>query len=121
MSTAKAIIEESISKRHLRVLPSRTRPKQSSQRLRKIREMTSRLVDEIGALEHEASLAEASDTIARLGVNGQIDLAEEVRRFEIKLIRRALELTGGNQARAAQMLGVGTTTLNYKIKTYQLL
>lgn len=121
MSTAKAIIEESISKRHLRAIPSRTRPKQSAQRLRKVREMTSRLLDELSTLEHEAGLAEASDTVAVLGLDGRINLAEEVRRFEIKLIRRALELTGGNQARAAQMLGLGTTTLNYKIKVYQLL
>lgn len=120
MSTAKATIEESISKRHLRALPTRTRPKQASQRLRKIREMTSRLVDEISALEHEASLVEASNAIATLGLDGRIDLAEEVRRFEIKLIRRAMELSGGNQARAAQMLGLGSTTLNYKIKTYQI-
>jgi DNA-binding NtrC family response regulator len=121
MSTAKAIIEESTTTRHLRGLPSRTRGKQPSQRLRKIRDITSRLVEEISALEHESNLAEASDTLATLGLNGRIDLADEVRRFEIKLIRRALELTGGNQARAAEMLGLGTTTLNYKVKTYELL
>ena len=38
-------------------------------------------------------------------------------RFEMKLIARALELTNGNQARAARLLGLGTTTLNYKIKS----
>ena len=40
---------------------------------------------------------------------------------EMRLIRRALELTNGNQARAARILGLGTTTLNYKIKAYELL
>jgi len=39
----------------------------------------------------------------------------------MRLISRALELTGGNQARAARMLGLGTTTLNYKIKSYEML
>jgi len=36
------------------------------------------------------------------------------------LISRALEVTGGNQARAAKLLGLGTTTLNYKIKAYEI-
>ena len=105
MSTAKVLIEESINKRHLRAVPSRTRPKQSNQRLRKIREMTSRLLDELSSLEHEVSVAEASSSVATIELNGQIDLFEVVRQFEIKLIRRALELAGGNQARAARMLG----------------
>ena len=48
-------------------------------------------------------------------------MEEEVRGFEMRLISRALELTGGNQARAARMLGLGTTTLNYKIKSYEML
>ena len=39
----------------------------------------------------------------------------------MKLIARALELSGGNQARAARLLGLGTTTLNYKIKAYEML
>jgi DNA-binding protein Fis len=43
-----------------------------------------------------------------------------VRRFEIKLIGRALNVRG-NVARAARLLGLGTTTLNYKIKAYQML
>jgi DNA-binding NtrC family response regulator len=40
-----------------------------------------------------------------------------VRRFEIDLIRRALEQTGGHQSRAARLLGMNATTLNSKIKT----
>src|ERR1051326_934182 len=45
---------------------------------------------------------------------------EEVRRFEIDLIRRALEQTGGHQSRAARLLGMNATTLNSKIKTYNI-
>lgn len=47
-------------------------------------------------------------------------LGEEVQRFEMGLIRKALEMTGGNQTRAARLLGVRTTTLNGKIKRYQI-
>jgi len=47
-------------------------------------------------------------------------LQDEVQRFETDLIRTALERTGGNQARAARLLGVKHTTLNAKIKRYQI-
>ncbi len=45
---------------------------------------------------------------------------DEVAKFEIRLIKRALELTGGNQSRAARLLGMNTTTLNSKIKAYNI-
>ncbi len=49
-----------------------------------------------------------------------LKLQDEVQRFETDLIRTALERTGGNQARAARLLGVKHTTLNAKIKRYQI-
>lgn len=49
-----------------------------------------------------------------------ISLQDEVQRFETDLIRTALEKTGGNQARAARLLGVKHTTLNAKIKRYRI-
>jgi len=49
-----------------------------------------------------------------------IRLQDEVHRFEIDLIRAALERTSGNQARAARLLGVKPTTLNAKIKRYRI-
>jgi len=120
MSTAKASLVDSINKRHLRGLPSHIRT-QPSDRLKRMRDLASALLEESEALEHQGQLAEASATIATLGTNNSIDFFEEVRQFEIRLINRALELAGGNQARAAQLLGLGTTTLNYKVKSYGLL
>jgi transcriptional regulator with PAS, ATPase and Fis domain len=119
MSTAKAALVEQINKRHLRGLPSRGRA-HTSQRLKRIREMAAELIEEASALQHEAELADTNATISSLGVNGAIDFFSEVQKFEVKLIRRALDLADGNQARAAKLLGLGTTTLNYKIKTYAL-
>jgi DNA-binding NtrC family response regulator len=49
-----------------------------------------------------------------------ISFYDEVNRFQIELIRRALEITGGHQSRAAKLLGMNTTTLNSKIKYYRL-
>lgn len=47
-----------------------------------------------------------------------VNFYEEVERFEINLIRSALERTGGHQTRAARLLGINVTTLNHKIKRY---
>jgi DNA-binding NtrC family response regulator len=49
-----------------------------------------------------------------------INFYDEVRRFEIDIIRRALEQTSGHQSRAARLLGMNATTLNSKIKTYNI-
>ena len=118
MSTAKAAIIESISKRSLRGLPSRSRKADAAQRLEKIKEMAGALLDEAESLNHENALAESS--AENLDIKAGLSFFDEVTRFETRLITRALELSGGNQARAARMLGLGTTTLNYKIKTYGL-
>lgn len=66
--------------------------------------------------------------IDSLNVNGQIldgeensfHFAEIVREFEIKLIKTALTRTGGNQTRAAKLLGIKLSTLNNKIQTYNI-
>ena len=47
-----------------------------------------------------------------------IDFYDEVRRFEIDLIRCALDHAGGHQARAARLLGLKATTLSLKMKRY---
>ena len=120
MSTAKAAILDSISKRRLRGLPSRMRVRKPmpSERLEKIKEMATALLDEAATLNHENALTEANATIGNLNPSSRVDFFKEVKSFEMRLIQRALELTGGNQARAARILGLGTTTLNYKIKIY---
>ena len=49
-----------------------------------------------------------------------LNLRDEVRRFEIEQIQRALTRTGGSQVHAAKLLGLNPTTLNSKIKRYHL-
>jgi two-component system NtrC family response regulator len=71
--------------------------------------------------EHAIKMIAATE-----GASSDIDLArgvsfyEEVKKFEIDLIRRALEQTGGHQSRAARLLGLNATTLNSKIKGYNI-
>ena len=61
-----------------------------------------------------ASGAERPDSPA------QISFYEEVRRFEIGLITRALRRAHGKQTAAARLLGLKATTLNAKMKQYQM-
>ena len=49
-----------------------------------------------------------------------LKLQDEVQRFESDLIRSALQKTNGSQVRAAQLLSVKQSTLNAKIKRYQI-
>ena len=79
-------------------------------------------------LRPEIADPQAARAVARAGAGASsgIDVAhgvnfyDEVRRFEIDLIRRALDQTGGHQSRAARLLGMNPTTLNSKIKTYNI-
>jgi DNA-binding NtrC family response regulator len=68
------------------------------------------------------SLLTELDSLGRLAPKpaGNIDLNEEVKRFESELIKAALEKARGNQSQAARMLGVKNTTLNAKLKRYKI-
>lgn len=50
----------------------------------------------------------------------EMSFYEEVRRFEIRLITRALRQAHGKQSTAARLLGLKPTTLNAKMKQYQM-
>ena len=53
-------------------------------------------------------------------IESGVDFYDEVSRFEIDLIKRALVQTGGHQRRAARLLNLRVTTLNSKIKHYNI-
>jgi DNA-binding NtrC family response regulator len=61
-----------------------------------------------------------AESATALDIAGGISFYDEVSRFEIELIRRALELTNGHQSKAAKLLGMNNTTLNSKIKVYNI-
>jgi DNA-binding NtrC family response regulator len=50
----------------------------------------------------------------------EMSFYEEVRRFEIGLITRALRRAQGKQKAAARLLGLNATTLNAKMKQYRM-
>jgi DNA-binding NtrC family response regulator len=87
-------------------------------------------VDEAGLSTHVEILKELAQALVREidrlrstqlpDVEHGIKFYEEVERFEINLIRAALERTSGHQTRAARLLGINITTLNHKIKRYKI-
>ena len=64
--------------------------------------------------------AQSLNEVPALDVRNGIDFYEEVKRFEVDLIQRALSFTRGNQVRAARLLNMKVTTLNSKIKHYNI-
>jgi transcriptional regulator with GAF, ATPase, and Fis domain len=67
------------------------------------------------------------DEVESLAISRPVDIkhgarfSEEVRQFEVSLIRTALGRTSGSQTRAAKLLGLKPTTLNAKIKRYGIM
>jgi DNA-binding NtrC family response regulator len=55
-----------------------------------------------------------------LEIHDRVDLFEEVRKFETRLIKRALLHARGSQRKTARLLGISTSTLNNKIKRYRI-
>jgi transcriptional regulator with GAF, ATPase, and Fis domain len=85
------------------------------------KEVTRRcLPADIADPSKSAGAAPLSDATGALDVSRGVNFYDEVRRFEIDLIRRALDQTNGHQSRAARLLGMNATTLNSKIKTYNI-
>ena len=82
-----------------------------SSRIEALKELTQALSHHVEALVESRS----PDLMRR-----NINLYEEVRRFESDIIRYALMRTGGHQRRAARLLGVKVTTLNAKIKRFKI-
>ena len=77
------------------------------------------LASEIETLR--AELASDQNNAKQFGINTSgIDYYDIVARYEIELIRRALNQSGGNQAKAAKLLHLKSTTLNAKLKHYGL-
>ncbi|HYV11088.1 MAG TPA: helix-turn-helix domain-containing protein [Pyrinomonadaceae bacterium] len=72
------------------------------------------------AVEIETLKAELSNNQNNEPIDHGIDFYDEVERYEIELIRSALNHCGGNQTQAAKLLHLKSTTLHAKMKHYGL-
>jgi transcriptional regulator with GAF, ATPase, and Fis domain len=79
-------------------------------KLDSLREITTTLLEEVKSL----------GSPKKVEFQDRINFNEEVKRFEIYLIERALSRTGGSQLRAARILNLKHTTLHSKIKRYHI-
>jgi len=75
-----------------------------------VRDLALKLLSEVQGINDVNSLS----------IDNGFDFYDEVSRFEIDLIKRALLQTGGHQVRAAKLLNLKVTTLNSKIKHYNI-
>ena len=82
----------------------------SSRRITALKTLTLQLLREVQSIGE----------IKVLEIDRGLDFYNEIARFEIDLITRALVLTGVHQAHAAKLLNLKVTTLNSKIKSYNI-
>jgi DNA-binding NtrC family response regulator len=87
-------------------------------RVRLVMDLTNALLREVETLARDQAFTDDAGRLHTLMASGGIDLFQEVKRFEINLIKLALDQTRGHQARAARLLNINPTTLNSKIKAY---
>ena len=127
MSRNGAALKPSVSRRPVRRLLSVTPAKgfkqdipQFAARVQGLKDLALTLLKEAQALERDRLMSELAMPrgIREMDIANGIKLDDAVRQFESNLIQQALLITGGNQARAARLLGIKANTLNYKIKLY---
>lgn len=75
-----------------------------------LRELTTALAEQVQSL----------NVPQPINIQSGINLHDEVRRFEIDMIKSALQYTNGHQRAAARLLGLKPTTLNAKLKLYKI-
>jgi DNA-binding NtrC family response regulator len=90
----------------------------SDDSIRRLRLRSSKLISEVESL---VSLGCKSTPRSRpLETRDRIKLHEEIKQFEITLIKNALYRTGGHQGRAAAFLNLNSSTLNEKIRQHSI-
>jgi len=76
------------------------------------------LPDAVRAVPATGAHPTAPRTWDRIGADGSLSIKHATRALEERLIRAALEKTGGNRTRAAELLDLSYRALLYKIKDY---
>jgi len=89
-------------------------------RIQRVVDLADALLSEAETLARDKAFTDEANKLRPLDIVGGIDFYDEVQRFETHLIKMALAETGGNQARAARLLGIKATTLNSKIKLFSI-
>jgi DNA-binding NtrC family response regulator len=94
-------------------------PSELQHRVQQLTLLAKALATEIESLQIELATDRNRDRQVEFDNEG-IDFYNEVERYEIELIKTALNHCNGNQTRAARLLRMKSTTLNAKMKHYGL-
>jgi transcriptional regulator with GAF, ATPase, and Fis domain len=89
-------------------------------RIQHVVDLADALLTEAESLARDKAFSDEATKLRPVDILGGIDFYNEVQRFETHLIKMALNETGGNQAKAARLLGIKATTLNSKIKLFNI-
>jgi transcriptional regulator with GAF, ATPase, and Fis domain len=89
-------------------------------RIQRVVDLADALLAEAETLARDKAFTDEATRLKPLDILGGISFYDEVQRFETHLIKMALAETGGNQAKAARLLGIKATTLNSKIKLFKI-
>lgn len=87
-------------------------------RIQNLVDLAQTLLREAEALACDKQFTDESNRLHTLNISEGVDFYREIERFEVSLIKLALDQTGGHQARAARLLQIKPTTLHSKIKLY---
>ena len=94
-------------------------PSELEYRVQQLTLLAKALASEIETLQAELSSDHNLDMPVEIDEQG-VDFYNEIERYEIELIKSALNHCGGNQSQAARLLHMKSTTLNAKMKHYGL-
>ena len=89
-------------------------------RLQRVVDLADALLTEAETLARDKAFTDEATKLKPLDILAGINFYDEVQRFETHLITMALSETHGNQAKAARLLGIKATTLNSKIKLFNI-
>ena len=93
------------------VTSSANTPAVMNNKLEALRVLANSILTEVASLEQDRDVMSKTE----------IDLSDEVQRFESNIIKCALVRTGGRQRQAARLLHIKPTTLHAKMKRYGIL
>ena len=94
-------------------------PSELEYRVQQLTLLAKALANEIETLQAELSSDNNRDKPVEIDEQG-LDFYNEIERYEIELIKSALNHCAGNQSQAARLLHMKSTTLNAKMKHYGL-
>src|ERR1700752_4446706 len=103
-----------------RIMRLKLAERPDSDRIQRVVDLADALLTEAETLARDKAFTEEATRLKPLDILGGISFYDEVQRFETHLIKMALAETGGNQAKAARLLGIKATTLNSKIKLFNI-